>query len=145
MRSPLSRLGPSSEREEVIAAFGSLLRSEREPVERNGTENHDGGPPAELSQTLLYGLPTAAAYLGLSAPQLRTWLEYGGPLPTIARAQGRQTETVVDIFVENAIANLEPLVVVGWLEQEQCDALLTELGRRLDTTGWDVAGSGLAA
>ena len=145
MRSPLSRLSPTSERDEVIAAFGSLLRAEPEPDEHEDIEDHRGVPRTELSQTLLYGLPAAAAYLGLSTRQLRVWLEYGGPIATIARAQERQAETVIDIIVESAVANLEPLVAVGWLEQEQCDVLLSELGRRLDATDWEASGSEVAA
>jgi hypothetical protein len=140
MRFPLSHSDAVPDHEQLIAAYASPLR-----VEPDAAETADRESRSELSQTLLYGLPAAAAYLGLTTHQLRVWLEYGGPIGTIARAQGRPSQGVTDIFVESACANLEQLVAAGWLPPAQYDLLLTELRGRLGASSWEVVRGRLAA
>lgn len=138
MRYPLSHPEAVADHEQLVAAFASRLRDE--PTEATDIESR-----SELSQVLLYGLPAAAAYLGLTTRQLRVWLEYGGPVATIARAQGRPVQGLVDVFVESACANLEQLVAAGWLPPAQHDLLLSELRSRLGASSWEVSRGRLAA
>jgi hypothetical protein len=133
MRFRLSQPEALTDQEHLVATFARQLRlepaSDDEPTDER--ERHT------LPQTLLYGLPAAAAYLGLTTDQLRVWLEYGGPLATVARVQGRSVEAVTDIFVEHAMSGLGLLVDAGWLPTTQESALLTELSQRLSATTWE--------
>jgi hypothetical protein len=129
MRFRLSQPEAPTDQEHLVATFARQLRLEPAPDEpTDERERHT------LPQTLLYGLPAAAAYLGLTSDQLRVWLEYGGPLASVARAQGRPIEAVIDIFVEHAASGLGLLVDAGWLPTTQESALLVELSQRLGAT-----------
>jgi hypothetical protein len=127
-----------SDQEEMVAAFASQLRP-------GFGDEEAAADRSELPRILLCGLPAAAAYLGLSTHQLRVWLEYGGPISTIARAQGRPTDGVVAVFVESAVAYLEPLLAVGQVDSAQFEILLRDLGSRLGTIQWEASRSNRAA
>jgi hypothetical protein len=140
VRIPASPPDVLTDQEDVVGAFAGQLRLE--PAARNRRRKH---VRSELPQLLLSGLPAAAAYLDLTPEQLRVWLEYGGPLATIARAQEREVDTVIDIFVEHATFDCELLAAAGWLPIAQQIVLLEELSRRLETTRWDADSSRQAA
>jgi len=140
MRSPLSHPDALADQEGLVAAFAGQLHLAPSETEALPTHGRSG-----LPATLLYGLPAAAAYLDLTPHQLRVWLEYGGPIATIARSQGRSLDGVIDIFVEHAAASLDLLVAAGWLPTTQEAALLDELDRRLGSTTWETSRTRSAA
>jgi hypothetical protein len=140
MRSPLSHRNALIDQEELVAAFAEQLH----PISTRSDVPPSRGRSA-LPAALLYGLHDAADYLDLTPHQLRVWLEYGGPIATISRAQGKSVDAVVDIFVQRATASLGLLAAAGWLPVTQEATLLDELDRRLGSTTWETTRTRSAA
>jgi hypothetical protein len=74
----------------------------------------------------------AAAYLGLSAAELRTQLESGQTLAQIAAAQGKSIDGLKQAILAEAKTHLDQDVAAGRLGADQATAMLADLSSHLD-------------
>jgi hypothetical protein len=84
---------------------------------------HHGGP--------FGGLDAAAKYLGLSETQLRTRLESGKSLATVAKVEGKTVSGLVDAMYAAAKADLDADVKAGRVTQSQETQMLSDLKSHL--------------
>jgi hypothetical protein len=89
---------------------------------------HRGGMVLLRPQTA----QAAAAYLGLSAAQLREQLADGKSLADIAKAQGKTADGLKAAMTAAVKKGLDAAVKAGKLTQAQADERLKELGERID-------------
>ena len=82
---------------------------------------HRGGPGHGFGH-----FEAAAAYLGLTAEQLRARLEDGKTLADLAKAQGKTVDGLVSALVADEKKELDAAVAAGRLTQAQADARLAE-------------------
>ena len=87
---------------------------------------HHGGPGGHRFPHL----DAAAAYLGLSATELRTRLQSGKTLAEIAKAQGKTADGLVTALVADEKKELDAAVSAGRLTQAQADEMLANAKQR---------------
>lgn len=78
------------------------------------------------------GLDAAAAYLGLTADELRTELRSGKSLATIAGEQGKSVDGLKAALLEDATTKLDEAVAAGRITEDQKAAMLERLTERID-------------
>jgi predicted XRE-type DNA-binding protein len=86
-------------------------------------------------------LATAAKYLGLSESDLRTKLRNGQSLADVAKAQGKDVNSLQDALVAAQKTKLDGLVAAKKLTQSQADDILSHLKSHVD----DLVKANLAA
>jgi hypothetical protein len=101
------------------------------PIGGGGPRGH-GGPGGHGGRGGMgVGLDAAATALGLTVDELRTELEDGSTLASIATEQGVDVQTVIDALVAEATTRLSERVTAGDLTQDEADAKLTNLTERI--------------
>jgi hypothetical protein len=78
------------------------------------------------------GLDAAAAYLGLTADELRTELRSGKSLATIAGEQGKSVNGLKAALLKDATTKLDEAVAAGRITEDQKAAMLERLTERID-------------
>ena len=78
------------------------------------------------------GSAATAAYLGLTAAELRTQLESGKTLADVAKAQGKTASGLEDAIVADAKTHLDAGVTAGKLTAAQEAAMLADLKSHVD-------------
>ena len=78
------------------------------------------------------GGAAVAAYLGLTAAELRTQLESGKSLADVAKAQGKSVSGLEDVIVAEAKSHLDEAVAAGRLTAAQEASMLAELEDHVD-------------
>jgi hypothetical protein len=96
------------------------------PGGRGGFAHGHGGPGGGMP------LDAAAAYIGISAADLRAQLSAGKTLAAIAVANGKTTDGLKAALTTAAKSDLDAAVNAGRLTQAQEDAMLADLPARLD-------------
>jgi hypothetical protein len=91
---------------------------------RHGGDHGRGGGPMSLD--------AAAAYIGVTAADLRTQLEAGKTLAAVAVANGKTADGLKAALTTAATKDLDAAVTAGRLTQAQEDKILTDLPTRLD-------------
>ena len=94
----------------------------------NGPEGHGPGSGA-LSQASLLG--SAATYLGVTVSDLRTALESGKSLATVATDKGKTPSGLITALTTAAKAKLDAAVTAGTLTQAQEDSIVASLNDRI--------------
>src|SRR5205085_620503 len=93
----------------------------------DGPRHHDGpGRPGIKSD-----LSVAANAIGITPEELRTGLEAGKSLATIAGEHGVDVQKVIDAIVADAKAHLAQAVAAGKLTQAEADAHAADLEARI--------------
>jgi hypothetical protein len=90
-----------------------------------------GGPGFGFRSFFGSGMNAAAAYLGLSAAQLRTDLFGGQTLAQIAKSQGKTLDGLVTAMVAQVKKGLSAAVSNGVMTQAQADQIASRLQARL--------------
>jgi hypothetical protein len=83
-----------------------------------------GGPAGHLDD--------AAAYLGLTAAELRTKLQAGSTLAEVAKAEGKTVAGLKAALLASEKKELDAAVASGRLTQAQADEILADAGTRFD-------------
>jgi hypothetical protein len=78
------------------------------------------------------GLDAAAGYLGLSDDALRTELESGKSLATIAGEQGKSVEGLKSAMLQDATAKLDEALAAGRITADDRAAMLERLSAMID-------------
>jgi urease alpha subunit len=94
---------------------------------KGGPGHHRGGPGGGR-----ISLDAAATYIGVTSAQLRTQLEAGKTLATVATDNGKTVEGLKTALTAAATKDLDAAVAAGRLTQAQADKLLAALPDRLD-------------
>jgi hypothetical protein len=76
-------------------------------------------------------LSAAAAYLGLSEPELKAQLAAGKTLADVAKAQGKSVDGLVSALLADEKKELDAAVAAGRLTQAQADQLLANAEQRI--------------
>lgn len=104
----------------ALAAAGSSGNAESGSPGIGVVVGPDGGPDA------------IAAYLGLTASELRAQLDDGKTLAQIASAQGKSVAGLEDVIAADAKAHLDDAVANGKLTAAQEETMLAELKSHVD-------------
>jgi polyhydroxyalkanoate synthesis regulator phasin len=102
-----------------------------EMVERDGLPRHEGrhrGP----GRSMVNPLDDAATALGISAQELRTELEAGKSIATIASEKGKSLDEVKAAMIRDAMARIDQAVTDGKLTAEQGAAWKADLSQKID-------------
>jgi hypothetical protein len=86
---------------------------------------HRGGPGHGFGH-----LEAAAAYLGVTAAELRTQLESGKTMADVAKAQSKTVDGLVAALVADEKKELDAAVAAGRITQAQADAMLADAKSR---------------
>ena len=106
-------------------------------INAGGVPFFGGGGPHRFGDFGHHGqggdhLSGAAAYLGLTAPQLLQKLAGGKSLADVAKAQGKSVDGLKQAMIASAQKSFDQGVKDGQLTQAQADQELTELRSRID-------------
>ena len=88
---------------------------------QGGPGGHHGPP----------GLDAAAAYLGLTATELRSQLATGSSLADVAKAEGASVDGLEQALLADAKEHLDAAVEAGRITADQRDAMLDGLAERI--------------
>jgi hypothetical protein len=123
------------DRVDAAVAAGKLTKAEGDAlkarIESGGLPLFFGGLHGPGGRHLAKELHAAAAYLGLTAAQVRTDLESGKTLAQIAQAEGKSVPGLVDALVAAARKDLDAAVATGRLTKAQEQSILSRLKQRI--------------
>ena len=110
--------------------------SQDELVERvtafvNGELHHHHGPGGPGRGIRLEGLEAAATAIGTTVEDLRTELQAGATIASVAEAAGVDVQSVIDAMVADANAEIDEAVAAGRLDPERATELRDALPERV--------------
>jgi hypothetical protein len=119
--------------DERVAGLKQSLPAQIERlVNREGGLQSEGGPRGGQGRDQAQlDLAVAAEALGVTDEELRTALQEGESIATVAEAEGVELQTVIDALVAAATAELDERVAAGTLDAEEAERRKEQLPARV--------------
>ena len=116
------------------ALVGALVSTTSVGFAEEVTDEDSGGPPGPRGHGPGHGaasLEVAAEALGITEDELRTELEAGKSITSVAEAQDVDIQTVIDALIADATADIQERVDAGDLTADEAAERTAELPDRI--------------